>query len=62
MNSVDYNGSFGPFFKTVMWSYLGTKDSLTDPKFQSFSVINYVQIFRTRLSSLVMQIHLPINL
>jgi acetyl esterase len=42
MNGVDYNGAFGSFLNTVMWSYSGTKDFLTDPKFQSFSVINYV--------------------
>ncbi|XGV95726.1 MAG: alpha/beta hydrolase [Leptolyngbya sp. BL-A-14] len=40
--SVNYNGSFGSFLQTVMWSYSGTKDFLTDPAFQSFAVINYV--------------------
>ncbi|MBW4693504.1 MAG: alpha/beta hydrolase [Lyngbya sp. HA4199-MV5] len=40
--SVNYNGSFGSFLKTVMWSYSGTKAFLTDPAFQSFAVINYV--------------------
>lgn len=42
MKSVNYNGSFGSFLKTVMRSYSGTNDFLTDPKFQSFSVINYI--------------------
>ncbi|MBW4583017.1 MAG: alpha/beta hydrolase [Tildeniella nuda ZEHNDER 1965/U140] len=40
--SVNYNGSFGSFLQTVMWSYSGTKAFLTDPNFQSFAVINYV--------------------
>lgn len=39
---LNFNGSFGSFLKTVMWSYSGTKDFLTDPKFQSFSVFNYL--------------------
>lgn len=39
---ADYEGAFGSFLKTVMWSYSGTKNFLNDPKFQSVSVINFV--------------------
>lgn len=39
---VNFNGSFGSFLKTVLWSYSGTKDFLVAPEFQSFSVLNYV--------------------
>lgn len=39
---LNFNGSFGSFLQTVMWSYSGTKDFLTDPKFKSFSVLNHL--------------------
>lgn len=39
---LNFNSSFGSFLQTVLWSYAGTKDFLTDPAFKSFSVINYV--------------------
>jgi acetyl esterase len=42
VNGVNYNGSFGAFLKTVLWSYSGTPNFLTEPKFRSFSVINYL--------------------
>jgi acetyl esterase/lipase len=42
IRAVNYDGSFGSFLKTVMWSYSGTRDFLNDPKFQSVSVVNYV--------------------
>lgn len=38
----DYNGEFGKFLKTVLWSYSGTKDFLSDPKLKEASVANYL--------------------
>ena len=42
MDVGDPGGLYGEFIKTVLWSYSGTKDYATDPKFKSASVINYV--------------------
>lgn len=39
---VDYDGAFGGFLKTVMWSYSGSKDFLNDPRLKTLSVVNYV--------------------
>ncbi|NJN88663.1 MAG: alpha/beta hydrolase [Leptolyngbyaceae cyanobacterium SL_7_1] len=39
---LNLDGSFGSFLRTVMWSYSGTKNFLTDPRFQSFSVLDYI--------------------
>lgn len=39
---VDYNGAFGGFLKTVMWSYSGNRDFLNDPRLKTLSVVNYV--------------------
>nr|WP_068891375.1 alpha/beta hydrolase [Pedobacter panaciterrae] len=40
--SIDQNGSFGIFIKTVLWSYSGKKDFLASEKFRLASVIDYV--------------------
>ncbi|ETZ21613.1 alpha/beta hydrolase [Pedobacter sp. V48] len=40
--SINQNGSFGTFIKTVLWSYSGEKDFLASEKFKTASVIDYV--------------------
>lgn len=40
--NISLEGEFGKFLKTILWDYSGTKNFMTDPKFASASVINYV--------------------
>jgi acetyl esterase len=40
--NVNLEGSSANFLKTVLWSYSGSKDFLTNPKFATASVIDYV--------------------
>lgn len=42
MFNVNFEGEFGGFLKTVLWSYSGTKDFLNNRDFKSASIINYV--------------------
>lgn len=42
MALADFDGPFGSFLKTVLWSYSGSKDFLNDPGFKAASVVNYV--------------------
>lgn len=42
IGKVNLEGSFGGFLTTVLWSYSGTTDFMTDPQFKTASVINYV--------------------
>ncbi len=35
---MDFNGPFGGFLRTVLWSYFGTRAFLDDPRFQDFIV------------------------
>lgn len=39
---VTFSGPIGVFMKTVLWSYAGKKDFLTDLQFQTASVIDFV--------------------
>jgi acetyl esterase len=39
---LNFDGLFGSFLKTVMWSYSGTRDFLTDSTFQTFSILNNI--------------------
>jgi acetyl esterase/lipase len=39
---ADYDGAFGGFLRTVMWSYFGTKDFLNDPRMAEMSVNRHV--------------------
>ncbi|MFO1351485.1 MAG: alpha/beta hydrolase [Gammaproteobacteria bacterium] len=39
---VNLDGSFGGFLTTVLWSYSGGKDFMTNPRFATASVIHYV--------------------
>ncbi len=39
VDGLDFNGPFGGFLKTVLWSYFGTKSFLDDPRFKDFAVI-----------------------
>lgn len=39
---VNYDGVFGGFLKTVMWSYSGNRDFLNDARLDTLSVVNYV--------------------
>ena len=39
---ADFDGPFGGFLRTVLWSYSGTRDFQTDPAFATASVLNYV--------------------
>jgi len=40
--SINQDGSFGMFIKTVLWSYSGQKDFLASEKFKLASVVDYV--------------------
>lgn len=40
--SVNLEGPFGGFMRTVLWSYSGGRDFATNPRFATASVINYV--------------------
>ncbi|HZP19725.1 MAG TPA: alpha/beta hydrolase [Bauldia sp.] len=42
ITSVDLEGPFGDFLRTVMWSYSGTHDFMSDPRFATVSVVKYV--------------------
>jgi acetyl esterase/lipase len=42
VNSINLDGPFGGFVRSVLWSYFGTKDFLTDPKVAQASVARYV--------------------
>jgi len=42
VGKVKLDGSFGGFLRTVLWSYSGTKDFMTNPQFATASVVNYV--------------------
>jgi acetyl esterase/lipase len=37
--SVDFEGAFGGFLRTVFWSYFGRKDFAADPRIGQFSVV-----------------------
>jgi acetyl esterase len=39
---VNLEGAFGGFIRTLLWSYSGTKEFLTDPTFKTMSVMSYV--------------------
>lgn len=39
---VNMEGAMGGFLNTVLWSYMGSKDFMNDPKIKSFSVSNFV--------------------
>ncbi|MFZ5877012.1 MAG: alpha/beta hydrolase [Nitrospirota bacterium] len=39
---VDFNGGFGHFLRTAMWSYSGSKGFLSLPRLDPFSVLRYV--------------------
>ncbi|HMQ79262.1 MAG TPA: alpha/beta hydrolase [Ignavibacteria bacterium] len=39
---VNMEGAMGGFLKTVLWSYMGSKDFMNDPGIKSFSVSNYL--------------------
>jgi acetyl esterase/lipase len=39
---VNYDGAFGFFLKTVLWSYFGRRDFLADPRLRQMSVIRNV--------------------
>jgi hypothetical protein len=39
---VRFDGSFGGFLRTVLWSYFGTKDFMSDPRLAHFAVVNHV--------------------
>ncbi len=39
---VDFDGGYGWFLKTVLWSYMGEKDFKNDPRYKYFSVTNFV--------------------
>lgn len=39
---IDMKGAFAGFLKTVLWSYTGTKDFMSDPRVAEASVIHYV--------------------
>jgi len=39
---ADFDGPFGDFLTTVMWSYSGTRDFLDDPAYDAFSVRRFV--------------------
>ena len=39
---VRFDGLFGSFLKTVLWSYSGNKNFINDPYFATASVINYL--------------------
>ncbi len=39
---ADYDGAFGGFLSTVMWSYFGTRDFLEDPRMAEMSVNRHV--------------------
>jgi acetyl esterase/lipase len=40
--TVNLEGDFGGFLKTVLWSYSGTKDFMTDSNFATANIINYI--------------------
>jgi acetyl esterase len=40
--TVNFEGGFGGFLKTVLWAYFGSKDFLNDPRLAQFSVINHI--------------------
>lgn len=40
--NIDLNSDFGKFLNTVLWSYSGDKNFMTNKLFQSASVINYI--------------------
>lgn len=42
VKAVNMEGSFGGFFKTVLWAYSGGKDFMTNPAFATASVTDYV--------------------
>lgn len=39
---VNFDGPFGGFMQTVLWSYMGARDFRSDPKLDHFSVTNHV--------------------
>lgn len=41
-NSVNLDGAFGDFLRTVLWSYSGKRNFRDDPTFATFSVARYV--------------------
>ncbi|MER8573523.1 alpha/beta hydrolase [Mesorhizobium sp. M1374] len=42
IESVDLEGDFGWFLKTVLWAYSGTRDFMNDDRFRLISVTHYV--------------------
>lgn len=40
--TVNLEGGFGGFLRTVLWAYFGSKDFLNDPRLSQFSVINHI--------------------
>jgi acetyl esterase len=42
LSLVDLHGPYTNFLQTVLWSYSGKKDFLSDPRFQMLSIINDV--------------------
>ena len=39
---ITFNGPIGVFMKTVLWTYAGKIDFVTDPQFQTASIIDFV--------------------
>ena len=42
IEGVDLNGPFGFYHRTVLWSYSGSKDFKSDPKFAAAWVLDHV--------------------
>jgi acetyl esterase/lipase len=42
IDGIDFDGPFGGFLRTVLWSFSGSKDFKNDPRFAAASVLNYV--------------------
>jgi acetyl esterase/lipase len=42
IDGIDLEGPFGDFLKTVLWSFSGTREYKTDPKFAAAWVLNHV--------------------
>ena len=42
IDGIDFDGGFGGFLKTALWSYFGRKDALSDPRLDQFSVMRHV--------------------
>ena len=42
IDNINFEGSFGGFLKTVLWSYSGKKDFQNDPLLKTASILNYI--------------------